>query len=894
MTRSVTLTANKISTPTLPSNLLKASPEKLKRLLAAFPEEISITTVQTWTDTLDVKELAKRLDLDSFIAIFQQVEKQFRTTRASSKSLQEAQGKIDDALKIRFQNTEELFKIFKQAATANQEPKIADAPIKALLEAGVNWETEKNIGTQKKNLLELACSRGWQTVIKALVDNGCDINQTNSLGNNALFLINVLKNADIFNMLIQMGANVKHVNADDCTLLHRVAQFSDLEEVIEKLVALGVDTAHANKSGQTAVHLAVFYDNAKSLKKLAQSGAPLTSKDLEGCTPLHRAGMNRSLLCMRTLVDCGVDINEVDDNGFTMLHNSFLRRAPFTNTQIYSFNPLKSMIDAGADINHKNGNGQTLLDIAVSDNFRDLRLDNQEYWIEELCKAGAYLNARDTEGKTVLHLSVAKPRHLNIFLRFEVDVTIRDNSGKTALQEAVHQKSIYAIKSLLNAKNTNIEEAISTDTDFLKKLTRNILQDRPTGNIVKLLQLCVCNKFQTQWEPNSELFLNRPVEDQHFLFREDLIQPSNFQVRVGHDIGSIQKSAFYSIIQNWDLSADQIAQKIRDIVFPPPRQIRAYKLKLHRDELKLHPEKILHTLNELFTKNISNKLTITFSGDRGVDEGGLSRQFIHTLLSELCLKMNFQKCDNALFRPVMQKGDMNEKLTYRALGALILFCLNSHHYPTGPLLDQGVFAALCHISIEKSFEDQSFDELFALLQKLYSSSESDIKMTEHLRAQSTPEEIYDQFFLSKLYPIYEIAVGMKHARFQSPLDFAAVQAMTPSKFSEKLQGKFSKDAILAKLQFDNTISAESRLLVRNWICEADEKKLKLFLFAISGSNAVGEDVKIFFDKGSSIAFHTCGFQVTLDFDAIKNTNDLAERMDVALTSIEIDPKFDFF
>ncbi|MCE5318806.1 MAG: hypothetical protein LLG04_15770, partial [Parachlamydia sp.] len=366
--------------------------------------------------------------------------------------------------------------------------------------------------------------------------------------------------------------------------------------------------------------------------------------------------------------------------------------------------------------------------------------------------------------------------------------------------------------------------------------------------------------------------------------------------------------------------------------FLHPRQqpeAGAYKMRLVRDELQLHPENILKTLSDYFQQSIHSHLQVEFEGETGQDAGGLGRQFVGQLFSEITRTMQFEQRDNGLFRPRLKEdsqGDIlplteNDKATYRRLGQLMMFCLNAAiPYPVGMLLDQGVFTAIARMNpkdLRNEFEQMDFKDP-AILSKMLNVykeinrySEDDVKMIARLESYLKPksdselEEAYALVMqdpsIEKLEinadtqkmkqhqaaivaavrnyivannlrrtfaPLHEIAKGMSESRFNSRLNFNEVRRMDPVALSRTLQGTVSKEDILNKLQFEEEIPENIRSWFKTWIEQADDKKLAHFIFALSGSSALGRDAPIKIAKGGNIAFHTC-FN-TLDLNWYKN------------------------
>ena len=237
------------------------------------------------------------------------------------------------------------------------------------------------------------------------------------------------------------------------------------------------------------------------------------------------------------------------------------------------------------------------------------------------------------------------------------------------------------------------------------------------------------------------------------------------------------------------------------------------------------------------------------------------------------------------------------------------------------VLDQGVLDAVR--SLQK--DEYTFDQQFEIFERVVRYNEADIQLVarckrylaladdmtlqevagllevdkEHLPDVRVAVQKYisEHIITPRLAPIHEMAVGMSISPFQDTVSFAHVQAMHPAEFSRKLQGTISKEDIIGRLQFSSSeppmVQNRVQNLLVDWIQKADQEKLQLFLFALSGSSAIGEAVKITIAKGASICFRTCAFRLDLDYENILSESDLTERLDVVLQIIKADPRFDF-
>lgn len=120
-----------------------------------------------------------------------------------------------------------------------------------------------------QSLSEIEFQRGiWQATldndlsrVKKLLNNGCDINSTDSSGYTALHYAARNNHIDIVRFLISNGACVNcTTRAGGETPLHRAAYMGNLE-IIQLLVSNGGSVLLQNNDGQTCLHKACQRDH---------------------------------------------------------------------------------------------------------------------------------------------------------------------------------------------------------------------------------------------------------------------------------------------------------------------------------------------------------------------------------------------------------------------------------------------------------------------------------------------------------------------------------------------------------------------------------------------------------------------------------------------------------
>lgn len=227
------------------------------------------------------------------------------------------------------------------------------------------------------------------------------------------------------------------------TPLHSAAYNGNYKRV-KDLLTRGADINKKIVQGLTPLHLAAFGAHPEVVQLLIKSNANVNAKDDQGKTPLHWANNEK---VVEELLKGNANIEARDNFGMTPLH--FSSKWPKVKV-------VKSLIKAGANINARDKYGQTPLHLINEYHERGgLRRSYppSEYVIsqemgynlgyvkikikkvaETLLKAGANVNIKDSSGRTPLHFSSAEIAVL--LIRKNVDITVIDKKGKTALDYA--------------------------------------------------------------------------------------------------------------------------------------------------------------------------------------------------------------------------------------------------------------------------------------------------------------------------------------------------------------------------------------------------------------------------------------------------------------------------
>ena len=175
-------------------------------------------------------------------------------------------------------------------------------------------------------------------------------------------------------------------------------------------------------------------------KKLLTNRFDVNYQNEWGATALYEAMLYNTRDIAEALIDAGADVNIQTRNG----KYAFARTVCLNDSYL-----VKRMIAAGADVNVKPGEYQwaPLHGAAYdADNHSPNSKQHKISIIHDLFKAGADVNAVNSENQTPLHLAVAGNNKVALELLLQhpdIDIWIKDNEGNTALDSAKNLKNIH-------------------------------------------------------------------------------------------------------------------------------------------------------------------------------------------------------------------------------------------------------------------------------------------------------------------------------------------------------------------------------------------------------------------------------------------------------------------
>ncbi|HEX8738442.1 MAG TPA: ankyrin repeat domain-containing protein [Pyrinomonadaceae bacterium] len=225
-------------------------------------------------------------------------------------------------------NTDAFFRAIRQNDTV---------AVKGFFDAGIDPKTKNARG---ETALTFAVANAELNTVKAVAEK-TDINMQDDLGQSPLHLALSKQKEEIFNYLLEKGADINIGGAK------------------EKL------------RNQTVLYLAVTRAREDLVQKLLEKGADPNIADSDGAVPLAEAciGSRLSQNIVKMLLDKGAKVNHQEKNGATpLIYIAANNQTTAENRQTVA----KMLLDAGADKKIKDKDGRKALDWANKMGNKDL------------------------------------------------------------------------------------------------------------------------------------------------------------------------------------------------------------------------------------------------------------------------------------------------------------------------------------------------------------------------------------------------------------------------------------------------------------------------------------------------------------------------------------------
>lgn len=311
--------------------------------------------------------------------------------------------------------------------------------VKLLVEAGA----DVNAGSWPP--LCRAVDKNNTAIAEYLIDHGARVNYPEDMGplQIAPYISN---NIEMVKLLIAKGADI---NAGIVgTALHR-AIWMENKDIFELLIQHGANVNVKDKWGYTPLSYAIVKDDyLYFMNIMIANGADVNTKEPEGETCLHYAATAGRTEAVKLLLEADANINTKSDRGQTALHAILDIRNSDYNRYRQSKDTVELLLANGADVYLKDKKGRTPLHLAAESADGDI--------VELLLGKDAKVDAKDDEsGFTALHNAgrFGNKNAAELLIARDADINAKDKQGHTPLYVAVNHD--YEVAELLISKGAD-------------------------------------------------------------------------------------------------------------------------------------------------------------------------------------------------------------------------------------------------------------------------------------------------------------------------------------------------------------------------------------------------------------------------------------------------------
>ncbi|XP_069793677.1 2-5A-dependent ribonuclease-like [Narcine bancroftii] len=295
--------------------------------------------------------------------------------------------------------------------------------------------------------LFLAAGQGHEQIVEFLLKNKANINfKTELHGWSPLHSAIQANHENVVRLLLDYGAD-PHIRKENGATPFISAAINGNVSLLQVFLNRGADVNEADANGFTAFMEAAEHNNEDALRFLFEHNADVNKRrevpDAKrkvgrgGKTALMSAVENDCENIINILFDeMHPDVNIVDNLGRTALFFALKK----CNKRI-----VKLLLDHEANVNFRDNNQETPLSTAMKTTSPDSEI------VEMLIKHKAKLNVADQDGRTPLMLAIKSglTKVAELLLDdYSVEINAQDNSGSTALLEAVNNKNFELTKRL--------------------------------------------------------------------------------------------------------------------------------------------------------------------------------------------------------------------------------------------------------------------------------------------------------------------------------------------------------------------------------------------------------------------------------------------------------------
>ncbi|WP_375333842.1 ankyrin repeat domain-containing protein [Candidatus Tisiphia endosymbiont of Xenochironomus xenolabis] len=239
---------------------------------------------------------------------------------------------------------------------------------KLITELLISKQADSNIPSNEGTLpWHIASFKGFIEIMKILAPTILDIDYktTNSEQYTALWLASQQGHVDIVKWLIDKGADINAIRQSDGRTVLQAAICKEQLQVVECLIANGVNINKADKDGASPLYYSLQNDDElrhQISKILIDHAANINLSPSNDYTPLHMASWLANLPAVKMLLNAGASVNAVDDRGYTPLYSALWESEGIS--KIKKLDVVKYLLEHSASTDHVANKGETVLEIA--------------------------------------------------------------------------------------------------------------------------------------------------------------------------------------------------------------------------------------------------------------------------------------------------------------------------------------------------------------------------------------------------------------------------------------------------------------------------------------------------------------------------------------------------
>jgi ankyrin repeat protein len=275
---------------------------------------------------------------------------------------------------------------------------------------------------EKVTSIFLAAAQGQLDIVKTLITLGANCDKPDGAGTTPLMIAAINQHKEVVKLLLSAGADFTLSEETNGRMLFHMAASNGYQDIIEQLLAAGVNIDVAARSGKTALIYALQSGHHQLADWLIEQGASKTVVASDGTTLLHAAAEGGNDVYAEQLLASGLDVNQPGKQGHTPLLLAAIQGHAKTVTRL---------LQAGAKINDINDAKMTPLDVATYNGHLEV--------VQVLSKADEQISQKLHSSNSPLFFAIQK-NHIelvNFFIEIGCDINAVSGMSERDLYKEV-------------------------------------------------------------------------------------------------------------------------------------------------------------------------------------------------------------------------------------------------------------------------------------------------------------------------------------------------------------------------------------------------------------------------------------------------------------------------